>query len=64
MAFVTKMPLVRGEPLKPHPQQRGVIPRAEGIPPSVHRQGRASAAQPPASRPIKGRALTADFRRD
>ena len=56
-AFVSQTPLVRGMPLKPHPQQRGVIPCAEGIPPSVHRQGRALAAQPPASRPIKGAGL-------
>ena len=42
-------------------KQRGVIPCAEGIPPSIRRQGRAFAAQPPASRPFEG---GADLRRD
>ena len=56
-AFVSQTPLVRGMPLKPRPQQQGVIPCAEDIPPSVRRQGRALAAQPPASRPIKGAGL-------
>ena len=57
MAFVSQTPLVRGMPLKPHPQQQGVTPCAEGIPPSVRRQGRAFAAQPPASSPFDGAGL-------
>ena len=40
-----------------HPQQRSVIACAEGIPPSVRRQGRVLAVQPSASRPIKGAGL-------
>ena len=54
MAFVSQTPLVRGMPLKPRPQQRSVIPCAEGIPPSVRRQGRAIVSQSHASRPVCG----------
>ena len=42
-------------------KQRGVIPCAEGIPPSIRRQGRASAAPPPASRPFDGAGLDCGF---